>query len=168
MAECLNDDQIDLAINAEMERAGKAFVALGSMYEPRVTLITRCGRLRHLWMTADGRRDDENKAGMARAVRDLEPAALVHTYWQAGLFGQNSGIYFGAEVRVADACAMHVWFAEGFVPKGGGEYAPARGAVLVGGVSFNESDADGIPGLAALWPWTLRVAADWVFASSVT
>ncbi len=168
MGEYLSDDQIDLAIQAEMERAGKAFAALGSMYEPRVTLLTRCGRLRHLWMTPEGRDDDENKAGMARAVRDHEPAALVHSYWQADLFGRNSGIHFGAEVRVADACAMHVWFAEGFEPKGGGEYAPAQGAALVGGVSFNENDADGIPGLAALWPWTLRAAADWVFASSVS
>jgi hypothetical protein len=168
MAKCLSDDQIDLAINAEMERAGKAFAALGSMYEPRVTLVTRCGRLRHLWMTPDGQGDAENKAGMARAVRDREPAALVHSYWQADLFGQDTGIYFGVEVRVADACAMHVWFAEGFVPKGGGEYAPARGAMLVGGVSFNESDAAGIPGVSRYWPWTLGTAADWVFASVVS
>ena len=166
MAECLSDDQVDLAINAEMERTGKAFAALGSMYEPRVTLVTRCGRLRHLWMTSEGRCDDENRAGMARAVRDGEPAALVRTFWQADLFGRNSGIYFGAEVRVADACAMHVWFAEGFEPNGGGEYAPARGAALVGGVSLDETDAENIPGLAALWPWTLRAAADWVFAPS--
>ena len=166
MGEYLDDDRIDLAIQAEMERAGKAFAAFGSMYEPRVTLVTRCGRLRHLWMTADRCDDAENKAGMARAVRDHEPAALVHTYWQADLFGHDSGIYFGAEVRVADACAMHVWFTEGFEPQGGGEYAPAQGAMLVGGVSFNESDAAGIPGLAALWPWTLGDAVDWVFASS--
>ncbi len=168
MGKYLSDDQIDLAINAEMERAGKAFAALGSLYEPRVTLVTRCGRLRHLWMTPDQCSHAENKAGMARAVRDHEPAALIHTYWQADLDGQGSGIYFGAEVRVADACAMHVWFAEGFEPKGGGEYVPAQGTALVGGVSFNESDAEGMPGLAALWPWTLRAAADWVFASSVS
>ncbi len=165
MGEYLSDYQIDLAIVAEMERAGKAFAALGSYYEPRVTLVTRCGRVRHLWMTPDGQRDDGNKAGMAQAVRDREPAALVHTYWQADLFGHNSGIHFGAEVRVADACAMHVWFTEGFVPKGEGVYSPGRDAALVGGVSFNENDAERIPGLASLWPWTLRATADWVFAS---
>lgn len=46
MAECLSDDQIDLAIHVEMERAGKAFLTLGSMYEPQVTLVARCGRAR--------------------------------------------------------------------------------------------------------------------------
>ena len=78
-------------------------------------------------MTADQRDDAENKAGMARAVLDHEPAALVNTYWQADIFGHNSGICFGAEVRVADACSMHLWFSEGFVSKGGGEYAPCSG-----------------------------------------
>ena len=119
-------------------------------------------------MTADQRDDAENKSGMARAVRDHDPAALVHSYWQSDRFGLDTGIYFGVEVRVADALAMHVWLAEGFELKGGGEYAPARDAMLVGGVSFNESDAAGIPGLAALWPWTLGTAADWVFALPVS
>lgn len=168
MAKCLSDDQIDLAINAEMERAGKAFVTLGSMYEPRVTVITRCGKLWHLWMTADQRDNAENKAGMARAVLDHEPAALIHSYWRADLDGQGSGIYFAVEVRVADACAMSVWFTEGFKPKGDGEYAPARDAALVGSISFDENDAVRIPGLSQYWPWTLDDAADWVFASVVS
>ncbi len=167
MGECLSDEQIDLAINAEMERAGKEFVTLGSMYEPRVTLVTRCGRLRHLWMTPDGQGDAENKAGMARTVCDRTPAALIHSYWQADLDGQGSGIYFATEVRVSDACAMYVWFTEGFKPKGHGEYAPARDAALVGRISFNENDAVRMPGLSQYWPWTLGESADWVFASVV-
>ncbi len=57
---------IDLAINAEMEQAGKTFAALGSMHKPRATLVTRCGMVRRLWMTADQRDDAENKSGMAR------------------------------------------------------------------------------------------------------
>ncbi len=168
MAECLSDDQLDLAINAEMERAGKAFVALGSMFDPHVTLLTRCGKVRHLWMTPEGRGDKENKAGMARAVLDHEPAALIHSYWRADLDGQGSGIYFAVEVRVSDACAMYVWFTEGFKPKGDGEYAPARDAALVGSISFDENDAVRIPGLSQYWPWTLGDAADWVFASVVS
>jgi len=167
MGEYLTDDKIDLAIDAEMDRAGKAFAALGSLYEPRVTLVTRCGRLRHLWMTPDAQGNAENKAGMARAVLDHEPAALIHTYWQADLDGQGSGIYFGAEVRVAEASAMYVWFTVGFKPKGDGEYAPARNAALVGSISFDEDDAVRMPGLSQYWPWTLGESADWVFASVV-
>ena len=54
----LSDDQIDLAINAEMQRAGKEFVTLGSLYEQQ----ERSRAVFHLtWQTAP-HRDSRLKA----------------------------------------------------------------------------------------------------------
>ncbi len=70
-------------------------------------------------MTPDRRLDKKNTAGMVQALKVCKPAALVHSYWRSNMYGPNTGVYFAVEVRVADGCAMHIWFAEGFDPQWG-------------------------------------------------